>query len=119
MMTETRTRTGGYHNRESGRLRAKNESTPHARPAAPIAKPREARTGTSSSQIHDVPNSEIQRLPRNRNATNAEGRVNNAKISRIPTVISVRPCIGAAIEAWFAARPITAFQIAGEWLFSM
>src|SRR5215468_2593742 len=114
MMTETRTRLGGYHNRESGRLRAKNASTPHARPAAPMTNPSEARTGTSNSQIHDVPNSEIHKLPRNKNAINAAGRVNKPKTSRIPTVISVKPCIGAAIEAWFAARPITDFQIAGE-----
>ncbi len=30
-----------------------------------------------------------------------------------------KPCMGAAIAAWFAAKPITAFQIAGEWLFLM
>jgi hypothetical protein len=37
----------------------------------------------------------------------------------MPRLISVKACVGAAIAAWLAARAITAFQIAGEWLFLM
>src|SRR6201993_2850667 len=101
---------------EDGHRSDSHASTPHLRPARPIASPSDATTETSSSQIHEVPNSEIQRLPRNRNATNAAGRVTRPMRSRIPREISVIACIGAAIAAWFAASPITAFQAAGEWL---
>jgi hypothetical protein len=35
---------------------------------------------------------------------------------RIPRDISVKACIGAAIAAWLATKPMTAFHKAGEWL---
>src|SRR5438477_13055833 len=105
-----------YHHGEDGHRRASHASTPHLRPACPIARPSDASTGTSSSQIHAVPHSETQRLPRYRNATNAAGRVSRPMMSRIPRAISVIACMGAAIAAWFAARPITAFHAAGAWL---
>src|SRR5437773_3361972 len=105
-----------HHHGEDGHRCDSHASTPHLRPARPIASPSDASTGTSSSQIHAVPHSEIQRLPRYRKATNAAGRVSRPMTSRIPREISVVACIGAAIAAWFAARPITAFQAAGEWL---
>jgi len=70
--------------------------------------------GTNSSHIHAVPHSEIHRLPRNRKATNAAGRVSRPMTSRMPSDISVKPCMGAAIVAWLAASPITAFHAAGE-----
>src|SRR2546429_3107972 len=104
------------HHEADGHRRANHASMPHALPALPIATPSDAITGTSSSQIHEVPHSEIQRLPRYRNATNAAGRVTRPMTSRIPRESSVMPCMGAAIAAWFAARPITAFHAAGEWL---
>src|SRR5215470_10549519 len=119
-MTETRTRTStDHHNGEEGHRCDNHASTPHLRPALPMASPSDANTGTSSSQIHDVPHSEIQRLPRYRKATNAAGRVSSPMTSKIPREISVRACMGAAIAAWLAASPITAFQMAGEWLFLM
>src|ERR1700757_5014482 len=101
-----------HHHGEDGHRCDSHASTPHLRPARPIESPSDATTGTSSSQIHAVPHSEIQRLPRNRNATNAAGRVTNPMTSTIPREISVMPCMGAAIAAWFAARPITAFHAA-------
>src|SRR5579863_9553661 len=104
------------HHGEEGQRSASHASRPHFRPALPIASPSDAITGTSSSQIHAVPHSETQRLPRYRKATNAAGRVSRPMISRIPREISVTACNGAAIAAWLAARPITAFQAAGEWL---
>src|ERR1700692_3960816 len=105
-----------HHHGEDGHRCDSHASTPHLRPARPIASPSDATPGTSSSQIHEVPYSEIHRLPSNRNATNAAGRVTRPMTSRMPREISVIACIGAAIAAWFAARPITAFQAAGEWL---
>src|ERR1700757_4060241 len=105
-----------HHHGEDGHRCDSHASTPHLRPARPIASPSDASTGTSSSQIHAVPHSEIQRLPRYRKATNATGRVSRPMTSRIPREISVKACIGAAIAAWLAARPITAFHAAGEWL---
>src|SRR6202158_58019 len=105
-----------HHHGEDGHRCDSHASTPHLRPALPIASPSDAITGTSSSHIHEVPHSEIQRLPRYRKATNAAGRVSRPMTSRIPRPIYVMACIGAAIAAWFAARPITAFQAAGEWL---
>src|SRR5258707_15700470 len=81
MMTDTRNWSyldrsrPDHHNSEDGHRSANHASTPHFRPALPIARPSDANTGTSGSQIHEVPHSEIQRLPRNRNATNAAGRV--------------------------------------------
>src|SRR6202167_3510602 len=108
-----------YHHGEDGHRCDSHASTPHLRPALPIASPSDASTGTNSSQIHEVPHSEIQRLPRYRKATNAAGRVRRPMTSRIPRAISVMACIGAAIAAWFAARPITAFQAAGQWLVLM
>src|SRR3977135_4096311 len=105
-----------HHHGEDGHRCDSHASTPHLRPARPIASPSDATTGTSSSQIHEVPNSEIQRLPRNRNATNAAGRVSRPMTSRIPREISVMPCMGAAIEACCAACPTPPFQATGEWL---
>src|ERR1700722_19756682 len=58
----------GYHKREVGRLRAKMESIPHVRPATPTHSPSAATQGGNSSHIHEVPNSETHRLPRNANA---------------------------------------------------
>src|SRR3954463_15927715 len=89
----------GYHHGEDGLRWASSASMPQARPARPNARPRHASTETSNSQIQDVPHSEIQRLPRKRNATKAAGRVNNPKSSRIPREISVIACMGAAKEA--------------------
>src|SRR5215469_18864701 len=106
-------RLDAHHHREDGHRSDSQASTPHLRPAHPIARPSEATTGTRSSQIHEVPNSETQRLPRYRKATNAAGRVSRPRTSRIPRESSVTPWIGAAIEAWLAARPITAFHAAG------
>jgi hypothetical protein len=103
-----------HHHNEDGRRCANHASTPHLRPARPTASPRDASTGTSSSHIHPVPHSEIQRLPRNRKATNATGRVSRPTMSRIPRDISVMACKGAAIAAWLAIRPMTAFHAAGE-----
>src|SRR5579862_3686353 len=82
-----------YQKREEGHRCASHASTPHLRPALPIASPSDAITGTSSSQIHDVPHSEIQRLPRYRKATNAAGRVSRPMTSRMPRPISVTACI--------------------------
>ncbi len=89
---------------------------PKARPARPMAKPSETITGTNSSQIHEVPHSEIQRLPRNRKATEAAGRVSKPRTSSTPSEISVIACMGAAIAAWLAADAITAFHTPGAWL---
>src|SRR5215475_14125717 len=86
----------GYHHGDDGHRSDNHPSTPHLRPARPIASPRHASTGTSSSHIHEVPNSESQRLPRNRKATNAAGRVRRPMTSRIPSEISVKPWSGAA-----------------------
>src|SRR6266850_5263925 len=102
-----------HHQGEDGHRCDSHASTPHFRPARPIASPSDAITGTSSSHIHEVPNSEIQRLPRKRNATNAAGRVSRPMSSRTPREISVNPCIGAEMEAWLAASAITDFQAAG------
>src|ERR1700739_69344 len=99
-----------HHNKEDGHRRASHESTPHFRPAPPSARPRQASTETSSSHIQDVPNSEIQRLPRNRKAMNAAGRVNRPMTSRTPREISVKACSGAAIAALLTTRLITAFH---------
>src|SRR4029077_9119176 len=88
-----------HHHGEEGQRRARNASTPHARPARPTASASDASTGTSSSQIQDVPHCEIQRLPRKRNATKATGRVSRPTTSRIPREISVIACRGAAIAA--------------------
>src|SRR5882724_8994872 len=116
MMTDTRMQTHLHHHRDEGFRRASSASMPQARPARPTASPSDATTGTSNSQIHDVPNSETQRLPRKRNATSATGRVNKPMINRIPSEISVAACMGAAIAAWLAIKPITHFHTAGEWL---
>src|SRR5579864_5554531 len=105
-----------HHHGEDGRRSASDASTPHALPARPTARPSDASTGTSNSQIHAVPHSETQRLPRYKNATNAAGRVSRPMTSRIPSEISVSACMGAAIAAWLAASPITAFHAAGAWL---
>src|SRR5215472_15537122 len=102
-----------YHHGEDGRRCESNASTPHVLPARPIASPSDASTGTSNSQIQAVPHSEIQRLPRYRNATKAAGRVSKPITSRIPSDISVMAWTGAAIAAWLAINPITAFQAAG------
>src|ERR1700760_1665438 len=102
-----------HHHGEDGQRCESHASTPHLRPAHPIATPRDASTETRSSQIHAVPHSETQRLPRYRKATNAAGRVNRPITSRMPREISSVACIGAAIAAWLAARLITAFQAAG------
>src|SRR5207302_3732655 len=103
-----------HHHGEDGQRSDSQASMPHLRPALPIARPSEASIGTSSSQIHAVPHSETQRLPRYRKATKAAGRVSRPMTSRTPSEISVRACMGAAIAAWLAARPITAFHTAGE-----
>src|SRR5215471_3515692 len=114
MITDTRTWSlPDHHHGEDGQRCDSHASTPHFRPARPIESPSEATTGGRSSQIQEVPNSETQRLPRKRKATNAAGRVNRPSTSRIPREISVTPCTGAAIEAWLAARAITAFHGAG------
>src|SRR5207302_3652511 len=107
------------HRGIDGHRCANHASTPHLRPALPIARPNDVSIGTSSSQIHDVPHSETQRLPRYKNATNAAGRVSRPITRRMPREISVIACIGAASAAWLAARPITAFHTPGEWLFLM
>src|SRR5215469_18885551 len=115
MMTDTLTAPAwNHHHGEEGHLSDSRASMPQARPARPTASPREARTGTNSSQIHAVPHSETQRLPRYRNATAAAGRVNKPITSRIPSEISVTACMGAAIAAWLAATLITDFHAAGE-----
>src|SRR5580692_10030848 len=85
-----------HHHGEDGHRSDSHASTPHFRPARPIASPSDATTGTSSSQIHEVPYSEIQRLPSNRNATIAAGLVSRPMTSRMPSEISVKPCRGAA-----------------------
>src|ERR1700758_3680749 len=103
-----------HHQGEDGQRCESHESTPHLRPAHPMATPSDASTETSNSQIHAVPHSETQRLPRYRKAINAAGLVNRPVTSRIPSEISSMACIGAATAAWFAARAITAFQTAGE-----
>src|SRR5215475_12089346 len=99
-------RWSDYNHGEDGHRSDSQASTPHLRPPRPIATPSNASTGTSSSQIQAVPHSDIQRLPRYRNATNAKGRVTRPIISRIPNEISARACIGAASAAWLAAIPI-------------
>src|SRR5437588_1861562 len=74
MMTDTRTGAWpNHHQREDGRRCDNHASTPHLRPAAPIASPRDESTGTSSSHIHEVPHSETQRLPRYSKAPHAQG----------------------------------------------
>src|SRR5580704_7368960 len=113
MMTDTRT-WPDYHHGEDGHRCASHASTPHLRPARPTASPSDAITGTSSSQIQEVPHSETQRLPRYRKATNAAGRVSRPTMSRTPREISVTACMGAAIAAWLAASAITDFHMAGE-----
>src|ERR1700723_501191 len=116
MTTDTRTLTWpNHHHGEDGHRCASHASTPHLRPALPIASPSDAITGTSSSQIHAVPHSDTQRLPRYRKAINATGRVNRPITSRIPREISSVACMGAAIAAWLAAKAINAFHTAGEW----
>src|SRR5580700_1653556 len=115
IMTDTRTLTWpNYHHGEDGHRSDSHASTPQLRPARPIASASDAMTGTSNSQIHDVPHSEIQRLPRYRNATNAAGRVSRPMTSRTPREISVIACMGAAIAAWLAASAMTDFHMAGE-----
>jgi hypothetical protein len=84
-----------------------------------MASPSDASTGTSNSQTHAVPHSDIQRLPRYKNARKATGRVSRPNTSSTPKEISANACIGAAIAAWLAADAITAFHRAGEWPFSM
>jgi hypothetical protein len=51
-----------HHHAEDGRRCASHASMPHALPARPAASPREASTGTSSSQIHAVPHSDTKGL---------------------------------------------------------
>src|ERR1700723_322561 len=120
MTTDTRTLTWpNHHHGEDGHRCASHASTPHLRPALPIASPSDAITGTSSSQIHAVPHSDTQRLPRYRKATNAAGRVSRPMMSRMPREISVMACIGAAIAACLAASAMTDLHMAGEWLFLM
>src|ERR1700688_4405771 len=102
-----------HHHGEDGHRCDSHASTPHLRPALPIASPSDASTGTNSSQIHEVPHSEIQRLPRYRKATNAAGRVRRPMTSRIPREISLIAWIGAAIAAWLAASAMTDFHMAG------
>src|SRR6266536_3999798 len=103
-----------HHQGEDGRRCASHASTPHLRPARPTAIPSDASTGTNSSQIHEVPHSEIHRLPRYRKATKAAGRASKPMTSNIPRQISVIACIGAAIAAWLAASAMTDFHMAGE-----
>ena len=91
-----------HHHRDEGRRRASNASMPQARPARPTASPSDASTGTSNSQIHDVPHSETQRLARNRNAIKAAGRVTRPMTGRIPSEISVAAYMGAVKAAWLA-----------------
>src|SRR5947209_2775176 len=108
-----------YHNRQDGKRLANHASTPQVRPPLPTARPRQATTGTRSSHIQDVPHSDTHKLARNTEATNATGRVSKPRMSKTPSEISVNPCSGAANAAWLAAIPMTHFQAAGEWLFSM
>src|SRR5580698_2482068 len=103
-----------HHHGAFGQRLANHASTPHVLPARPIASPSDASTGTSNSQIHAVPHSDIQRLPRYKNTTKATGRVIKPITSNTPNEISVNACIGAAIAAWSATNPITAFHTAGE-----
>src|SRR5262249_32828298 len=105
-----------HHHSEEGQRSANQASTPHLRPALPTARPNDASTGTSSSQIHAVPHSETQRLPRYKKDTKAAGRDSRPRMSSMPREIWGRACMGAAMAAWLAARPMTAFQMAGEWL---
>ncbi len=63
-VTRLKSTRSSHHHGEDGERRASRESTPHARPARPTASPSDAITGTSSSQIHAVPHSDTQRLPR-------------------------------------------------------
>src|ERR1700737_5517636 len=90
---------------EDGHRCDSQASTPHLRPARPIASPSDASTGTSSSQIHEVPHSEIQRLPRNRKATIAAGRVSRPMTSRTPRESSGRPRLGAPFAGGVAPSP--------------
>src|SRR6266568_585303 len=64
-----------HHHCEFGRVRASRASTPHVRPARPTTSASDASAGTSSSQIHAVPHSEIHRLAKYAHATRAAGRV--------------------------------------------
>src|SRR5262249_9085154 len=102
-----------HHHGEEGHRRDSRASTPQARPARPTASPRDARTGTNSSQIHAVPHSETQRLVRYRNATKATGRVSKPISSRSPSGILAIAWRGAARAGGRAASAITAFQVAG------
>src|ERR1700678_2166523 len=106
-------RGSNHHHGEDGQRSASQASTPQVRPACPTESPSDATTGGNSSQIQEVPNSEIQRLPRNPKATKAAGRVSRPMISKTPREISVIACRGATIAAWLAINPMTAFQAAG------
>src|SRR5437773_1243070 len=86
-----------HHHCEFDRVRASRASIPHVRPARPTTSASDASTGTSSSQIHAVPHSEIHRLARYAHATRAAGRVSSPSTSRMPSEISVAACNGAAI----------------------
>src|SRR5258708_30868085 len=97
------------HQNEDDPRCASHASTPHLRPARPTASPRDASTGTSSSHIHDVPHSEIQRLPRNRKATNAAGRVNRPMTSRMPNKTPFTPCMAPLIPPGVAPSPETPY----------
>src|SRR5271167_257270 len=119
MTTDTRKQIAHHHHSEDGLRRARNASTPQALPARPTASPSDATTGTASSQIQEVPNSETHRLPRKKNATKATGRVKRPITRSTPSEISVSACIGAAIDAWLTTSSITDFHIAGQWLFLM
>src|SRR5438477_83578 len=84
-----------FHQRRlEGYLFASNASTPNVLPALPITSARATDIGTSSSQIHAVPHSEIHKVVRKRKAAKATGRVSNPISKRIPNEISVAPCIG-------------------------
>ena len=110
MMTDTRI---CHHQSDCGRWRASKASMPQARPALPTANASDASSGTSSSHIHAVPNSDTQRLAKKAHATSPTGRVSSPNISRIPSEISSTACAGPAIAEWPAKNPMIAFHIAG------
>src|SRR5258708_14413875 len=72
-----------------GYFRASLASMPHFRPAPPTIKLNAAIIGIRNSQIHALPHSDIQSELKNRNATNATGRVSRPRHSKTPKLISV------------------------------
>src|SRR5713226_9085639 len=96
-----------------GYLEASFASMPHFRPAPPTIMLNAAIIGTSNSQTHAVPHSDIHSEVKKTKGASATGRVSNPNIKKTPKLISVTACIGPATVAWLAARLMMPFQKAG------